>query len=89
MLDAQAPPPMGSHDPWSRMEVGLTRARATQDSRPGRREALRALVSVGEAQHVPEEIRDRLLVLLRTMSTGADHKVLQLEAARTLRQLTP
>ena len=54
-----------------------------------RREALRALVSVGEAQHVPEEIRDRLLVLLRTMSTGADHKVLQLEAARTLRQLTP
>lgn len=53
-----------------------------------RREALRALVIVRESQHVPEEIRDRLLALLRTMSTEADHKVLQLEAARTLRQLT-
>lgn len=52
-----------------------------------RREALRAMVSVREAQHVPREIRDRLLVVLRTMSVDAEHKVLRLEAIRTLRVL--
>lgn len=53
-----------------------------------RREALRALALVREARHVPVEIRERLLVALKDIAAQADHKVLQLEARRTLRHLT-
>lgn len=53
-----------------------------------RREALRALVTVREAQFVPVEIRERLHEMLSQMSSEADHKVLRLEAKRTLRHLS-
>lgn len=53
-----------------------------------RREALRALVSVGEAAHVPAEINRRLIDMLRLMVDGEEHKVLRLEAHRTFSVLS-